>query len=224
MADYFEGQPAVANSVANDIVAMQQNFAELKNLLETVLIGEVGGTEPEDMVLDHAAGQDSSTFMRGTSGETDATATTAWFYENTAPPGWTATVAAAGKVLACWDDSGTYNLSEAGHTAGTWTQPNHTHSTVAHGHTYNHEHVIPFNLETNEKAYFSSATDHSGSASGTMDEEITSSDGSYGSKSYVETLGGPTDSTDNAAPETEGSATTSDWRPAAAVGKLFNLD
>jgi len=61
-----------------------------------------------------------------------------YFYENTAPTGWTI-VAVTDAVLAVKGGAQAYNTT-GGTTAGTWTQPNHTLITneiPAHTHTYN---------------------------------------------------------------------------------------
>jgi len=50
-----------------------------------------------------------------------------WIYENTAPTGWTIVSACADIVLACKGGSQAYNVN-GGTLAGTWTQPNHSHT------------------------------------------------------------------------------------------------
>lgn len=60
-----------------------------------------------------------------------------WFYQNTAPSGWTIDTTPADAVLAVKGGSGAYNVS-GGSQAGTWTQPDHTLTTAeipAHTHT-----------------------------------------------------------------------------------------
>lgn len=53
--------------------------------------------------------------------------TIAWFYLNTAPPGWKVTATGAGKLLAVAGGALAYNVN-GGTDAGTWTQPDHTHT------------------------------------------------------------------------------------------------
>jgi len=56
------------------------------------------------------------------------TGTKMWFYQNTAPTGWTIDATPADAVLAVKGGSQAFNAN-GGTQAGTWTQPNHTHTT-----------------------------------------------------------------------------------------------
>jgi len=56
---------------------------------------------------------------------TGASGTKAWFYQNTAPSGWTLDSTPADALLAVKGGSQAYNVS-GGNQAGTWTQPDHT--------------------------------------------------------------------------------------------------
>lgn len=62
-----------------------------------------------------------------------------YFYQNTAPTGWTIDATPADALLAVKGGSQAYNVS-GGNQAGTWIQPNHTLSISempAHTHPYN---------------------------------------------------------------------------------------
>ncbi len=64
-------------------------------------------------------GMAAAKFMLGDSN------TIAWFYLNTAPPGWKALTTGADTVLGVSGGSQAYNVN-GGSQAGTWTQPDHT--------------------------------------------------------------------------------------------------
>jgi hypothetical protein len=57
-----------------------------------------------------------------------------YFYTNTAPTGWTIDAAVADVCLAVKGGSNAYN-TVGGSLAGTWTQPNHSHTGPSHTHT-----------------------------------------------------------------------------------------
>jgi hypothetical protein len=66
-----------------------------------------------------------------------------FFYQNTAPTGWTIDATAADGLLAVKGGSAAYNIS-GGAQAGTWTQPTHTHTQPTHTHTQpTHTHTQP---------------------------------------------------------------------------------
>lgn len=52
--------------------------------------------------------------------------TSAWFYQATAPLGWTITPNSGDRVLACSDSVNKYNSTNAPGQTGTWQQPGHT--------------------------------------------------------------------------------------------------
>jgi len=77
-------------------------------------------------------GMAAAKFMLGNSN------TIAWFYLNTAPPGWKALTTGADTVLGVSGGSQAYNVN-GGSQAGTWTQPDHTltiNEMPAHTHDY----------------------------------------------------------------------------------------
>ncbi len=132
------------------------------------------------------------------------TATKVWFWQNTAPTGWTIDATAqADAVLAVKSGSGTYAVA-GGSQAGTWTQPNHTHTTGDHtlsiAEMPEHTHVA-WSLSVGV-----------GAAAGTgyiQNTTATSSTGGGGSHNHG---------------ATGGSATANTWRPVANVGIICSRD
>lgn len=101
-------------------------------------------TELSHILTDAQFGSTAGTVCQGNDPRLDRelpTATKVWFWQDTAPTGWTIDVtAAADAVLAVKSGSGTYAVS-GGSQAGTWTQPSHTHTGGSHTHTIsNHTH------------------------------------------------------------------------------------
>jgi len=75
----------------------------------------------------------------------DGGATKAYFYQNTAPTGWTIDGTPADALLAVKGGADAYNAT-GGTQAGTWTQPNHAHN---HTHTGpSHTHTGPSHTHT----------------------------------------------------------------------------
>jgi len=102
-------------------------------------------TSLSHILTDAQFGSTAGTVCQGNDPRLDRelpTATKVWFWQNTAPTGWTIDVtAAADAVLAVKAGSGTYAVA-GGSQAGTWTQPNHTHTGGSHTHTVvNHTHT-----------------------------------------------------------------------------------
>jgi len=63
-----------------------------------------------------------------------ASGTKMFFYENTAPTGWTIDTAPADSLLSIKGGSQDYNVN-GGQTGGSWTQDDHTHTGPSHTHT-----------------------------------------------------------------------------------------
>ncbi|HRR49272.1 MAG TPA: hypothetical protein P5293_04895 [Bacteroidales bacterium] len=61
-----------------------------------------------------------------------------YFYQNTAPVGWTIDVSVADALIGVKGGTSSFNVA-GGNLAGTWTQPGHTHMTADHTHSV----VIP---------------------------------------------------------------------------------
>jgi len=68
-----------------------------------------------------------------TAGPSVPSNTAMWFYQDTAPLGWSI-IAAADSLLAVKGGSQAYNVA-GGNNAGTWTQPVHSHTGPSHKHT-----------------------------------------------------------------------------------------
>lgn len=123
-----------------------------------------------------------------------------WIYRNDTVEGWAIDSGVTDRVIAIKGGSNAYNVS-GGSTAGTWTQPNHTHTLGNHTH----------NLTGTGGASLS--------ATGTI-VCITSSNtlklnAGSGSDSAASTA------TNEPSPNTSGNGTTPNtYRPAAAVGTL----
>ena len=117
------------------------------------------------------------------------TGTKMYFYQAAAPLGWTIDATLGDSVLAVHGSSSYAGSGSGGVQAGTWTQPNHTHSFDDGGHvhtgTTNTETVLGPNIATD------------------------------GSNSHYHTF--TTDSA-NATGTTGGGATANTWRPKANVG------
>jgi len=62
--------------------------------------------------------------------------TSMWFNQDTAPIGWSLDETITDELLAVKGGSQAYNV-DGGNSAGTWTQPNHIHSTSDHTLTIN---------------------------------------------------------------------------------------
>lgn len=54
-----------------------------------------------------------------------------WTYQNTAPSGWNIVASTTDALLACKGGANAYNTT-GGQQIGTWTQPNHLHTTGDH--------------------------------------------------------------------------------------------
>ena len=154
-------------------------------------------------------GMDDAKFMLGNS------STIAWFYLNTAPPGWKVLSTGADTVLAVAGGSQAYNVN-GGNSAGTWTQPDHT---LVEAEMPEHTHTGSTNTtgaHTHSLTTFNTV-DTSGIGWGTLDSgsasKTTSSNGDHSHTVTVGNTGGDT---------AHNHGTT--YRPSASVGKLFQLD
>lgn len=71
--------------------------------------------------------------LKGQGGLDAPAGTKMYFYQNTAPAGWTIDAACADALLAIKGGADAFNV-DGGNQAGTWTQPNHTHTGSDHSH------------------------------------------------------------------------------------------
>lgn len=92
-------------------------------------LGLYNGTQNIDLPTN---GMAAAKFMLGNSN------TIAWFYLNTAPPGWKSLATGADTVLGVAGGAQAYNVN-GGNPGGTWTQPSHT---LATSEMPAHTHVI----------------------------------------------------------------------------------
>ena len=133
-----------------------------------------------------------------------------WIYRNASCEGWIIDAAVTDCVLALKGGTNAYNAN-GGTTAGTWTQPNHTHS-IAHAHdaatvldtiTEYLGNVNPYYLASGEEIAIEGHVEPAGSPS-------------------IENWTGETlETTVDAASGNSGNgATAATWRPAAAIGTL----
>ncbi len=161
-------------------------------------------TSLSHILTDAQFGSTAGTVCQGNDPRLDRelpTATKVWFWQNTAPTGWTIDpTAAADAVLAVKSGSGTYAVA-GGSSAGTWTQPNHLHTTGNH------------TLKIAEMPQHSHVT-YSLQATGTPGA-------SYG-HGYLQIFSQTTGATGGSQPHNHGdtgnSATVNTWRPLANVG------
>ncbi len=155
--------------------------------------------------------------------------TIAWFYLNTAPPGWKALSTGADTVLGVSGGSDAFNVN-GGNVGGTWTQPNHIHADTlaapAHTHpagTYigpNHTHPMPSGSfiqrtgtdasQTIEAVPNTTSHVYNWSTNAGGNSAITGSSGAASATALTGSVGN--------------GATAATYRPSASVGKLFQLD
>ncbi len=169
-------------------------------------------------------GMAAAKFMLGNS------STIAWFYLNTAPPGWKVLATGADTILAVSGGAAAYNAN-GGTAGGTWTQPNHTHTGPSHTHGLgtmagpNHTHTL---TSTTTGASYGSADSPVVISTGNLYE--TPDPGASTAEAASATTGNPSATALTGAMAsggtgaTSGSATANTWRPSASVGKLYQLD
>ena len=134
----------------------------------------------------------------------DGGTTKAYFYQNTAPTGWTIDNTPADSLLAIKGGAQAYNAA-GGTQVGTWTQLNHTHTGPSHSHTGpSHSHTIS-----------SYAVGYG--AGGTEGMHLNNGVTSTGADGTGATGADGTGATGNGA-----SANT--WRPLAQLGLIATLD
>lgn len=152
MATWNTDKPALTNTVAADIPDIEECLQELHDVIEAITNGTLGTTTAANFRVDALGtrptvttgfndgtqnidfptnGMAAAKFMLGNSN------TIAWFYLNTAPPGWKVLTTGADTVLAVAGGTAAYNAN--GGTAGgdfdisTANMPAHTHTTARGG-------------------------------------------------------------------------------------------
>ena len=138
-----------------------------------------------------------------------------WLYEDAAPTGWTHMASIADRVIAIKGGSNAFNVV-GGNQAGTWTQPNHTHSGPSHNHKwYDNQgyHNNDYSFDTNGNSI---SLPIASAYSGYRHMKIRIDDENYriGSDLY----------TNNASGTTGNGATANTWRPYGAVGIIVEKD
>jgi hypothetical protein len=129
----------------------------------------------------------------------------AWFYLNTAPPGWKALATGADMVLAISGGTDAYNVNGGNpDSEATWTQSNYT--------------LLAADIPGHTHAAGTLVGNYGTGSGGTLELVATAS---YGNQSTVSgSVTGATAPTGGGGGHNHGSS----WRPKASVGKLFQLD
>ncbi len=148
--------------------------------------------------------------------------TIAWFYLNTAPPGWKALSTGADSVLAVSGGSGDYNVDGGNpDSAATWTIDGfgHVHDTTNHVHQiYDHVGTTSTANVYNSSGNSNTLTVVTAGGPGYMIRAVNAnSDDVVGEDLYTQT-------TDIGDTGSGGASNDGTYRPKASVGKLFQLD
>ena len=149
-----------------------------------------------------------------------------WFYQDTAPTGWTIVSSCADGLLAVKGGLNAYNVA-GGQQVGTWTQTGHTHTGPNHNHTTSghvHNVTVPIGNTWNEF----------GCSDGTWDAGVNDNYGKlvtvhnrtvvdqtyHATKTPIvpSALGGAGTTGYDGTEATGSSATSNVWRPLANVG------
>lgn len=157
--------------------------------------------------------------MTGNSGVTKS-----YFYQNTAPTGWTIDNTPADALLAVKGGSQAYNYN-GGNQRGTWTQPNHTHAagTLAgpphtHGLPFGYDDSYPAGIVTYQPQ--TSGTWNAGSNDSAHNNSFNWLNPSDVVVKFVSDSGG----TGSVTGSTDNGATANTWRPLAQVGIIATLN
>ncbi len=186
-----------------DLQNMENNFGCLKSLFS-------GAAQPASMAACHPWFDTTKHVLKVRNDGDSAwyglmhgdTSQKLWIYRNAAMSGWASDSGVTDKVLAL-KGGATYTTGAA--TAGTWIQPNHTHTGPSHTHTISSGGAHTHDLKGDgSHAYVD--------ASGSLYKASAGSHNHTGSSGAAGTGA------------TAGSATANTYRPAAAVGTLQYLD
>jgi hypothetical protein len=214
MADQHNSNiPAIGNTIAADIPDIKENLEFHKDAFQRIFAvwsdsdnsgakfsttpGFNDGTYNITFPTQPAAGLAHAKIMTGTSD------TITWFYLNSAPPGWKIVSTPGDTVLAV---AGGTKYPTGGTSTGSWevsglTNASHTHTGPSHTHTGTT--ATGLNWASGRVA---------GDAGGAVDIQHDHT---------ITTAAGGTGNTGAATPAI---SSDSSWRPAAHVGKLFQLD
>jgi hypothetical protein len=174
----------------------------------------------------------------GASIMTGNTLTIAWFYLNTAPPGWVVQATGADTVIGVAGGSYSFNVSGGNpDSSATWvitglTADSHAHTVSSHAHAAGaHLHPVYDYRDSDNSAYY----DESGvqqyitySSRGYVGLVVTATAASSSLAHDLNTGAGSGD-TGYASPNTgaasaSGVTAAGTWRPKASIGKLFKMD
>lgn len=147
--------------------------------------------------------------------------TKAWFYQNTAPAGWTVKADVSNCLLAVRGGTAAYKVW-GGVTAGTWVQPSHTHETGEHILTAaecairSHSHLSPTTNGVEDPSYRYELASSLGNKSNGYDFGYAAAPTQATEQTYADV------GHDHGA--TGSGSTTASWRPYAAVGIICEKD
>lgn len=226
MTTWNNTNPAVGNQIANDIPDILENFLHLKSGLDRLMQETWSDSDLTGIHLDSTVGMYDGTYtylpptnsltsnailMTGDSN------TIAWLYINTAPTGWKAyTTKGTDRILAVSGGTGLYNSNGGTEAGETWANLKaHTHTGPSHNHAW----------YVNNAA---DAHDQSYDAAGSLDD-LSTAQQKGASRAGIDlvtqgTVVGEDCYTSNAGTGATGAQSTTDVRPQAAVGKLWQLD
>ena len=235
--EYLRQINAVGDGYVNIVKVNASNKTEVHNVQKI--------TDGTNDISVPTNGMAAAKFMLGNS------STIAWFYLNTAPPGWKVTATGADSVLGVSGGANAYNAN-GGTAGGTWTQPTHTHTGPSHTHTGpSHNHTGPSHTHTGPSHSHAFAQSGSTAAISTTIPIVTNGSNivavtetaggsTYNNISDITVAGGTeatgaegtgvTSSAGTGATGAEGTgatsvgATAATYRPTASIGKLFQLD
>jgi hypothetical protein len=218
MADQFNDSiPLVTNQITEDVADIAESLGYLKDCFQKLVGATWSNTDTTGFKLATAPGFNDTTynitfptngmaaakFMLGDSN------TIAWFYNNTAPPGWKIYSYGGDAVLAVAGGAADYNVNGGAASSNqTWgiaglTANAHTHTGPSHTHTGT----------TTDSYNFTAATVTAGSGAnsqimGHTHPFTTDADGTGAS----------------GAANVNGVTAAGTWRVPASVGKLYQLD
>lgn len=216
MADQHNSNiPAIGNTIAADIPDIKENLEFHKDAFQRIF-ATWSDTDNSAAVFSTTPGFNNGTYAITfpTNGMAAAklmlgnSNTITWFYLNSAPPGWKTYISVEDAVLGIAGGTAAYNVS-GGSPGGNWvlsglTADAHTHTGPSHDHAY-------------------SGTTSEGSAAIAGTSAGADGDGVTHTHTYTGTsAAGGTGGT--SAASANGVTSTGAWRPAAVVGKLFQLD
>lgn len=140
-------------------------------------------------------------------GDVIPAATKMWFYADTAPTGWTIDSTPSDELLAV---KGGSTYTTGGVQAGTWTQPNHTHTTPS------------FTLTASEMPTHTHDYPKSSGGIANLDDGVPASSGT-GDEVQIQTVSTGGGGAHNHGATGNG-ATANTWRPSARVGIICSKD